>query len=194
MISRIEGTWCAAPFGPAALVDASGVGWAVEPVDVGHVDGPVELWVHAVYRDGEPKLFGFADSAARDLFVRLLNVPGVGAATAAEILRTVGPSGLVAAISAKDHVTVSTARGVGAKTAKRVVDDVTIPADLAAELGAVEPQGAPSTDDLVDALVGMGWPQQSAAAAVTAARRRHDSDAEILGAAMSELSAGGVSP
>lgn len=193
MISLLTGTYQPASFGAAAVVDSSGVGWHVELLDSPEAGAQLTLYVAAVYRDGEPRLFGFTEAAERAVFERLITVPGVGAATAMEALRTLGAAGVAAAVRDDDHARVARTRGIGAKGAKRIVSDLELPEELTDALGDdADPDAAParSSDDLVDTLVSMGWPAADAASAVAAARRDSDDEQEVLGAAMSALAGG----
>lgn len=194
MISSLSGIWSPTEFGANALVDGAGVGWQVDLLDPPEDGGTVSVCIAAVYRDGEPKFYGFETSAVRALFELLLSVPGVGAATAMEALRSLGAAGVCTAVLTGDDARIVKVRGIGAKGAKRIVGDLEIPPALVAALGS-DSDASPSAahgDDLTETLVSMGWPAQAAAAAVIAARADSDDEAEVLAAAMASLASGGT--
>lgn len=71
-----------------------------------------------------PSLFGFAKEAEREMFVHLLSVSGVGASTVRLILSALKPDDLVGAIASGDVGTFQRIKGVGPKTAQRIILDL----------------------------------------------------------------------
>ena len=87
--------------------------------------GPsVSLYTHLRIRDEEPVLYGFADSASRSLFSMLTTVSGVGPRMALALLSSMNSSQLQTAIVTGDITTLSSAPGVGNRTASRIVLDL----------------------------------------------------------------------
>ena len=84
----------------------------------------VSLYTHLRIRDEEPVLYGFADSASRSLFSMLTTVSGVGPRMALALLSSMNSSQLQTAIVTGDIITLSSAPGVGNRTASRIVLDL----------------------------------------------------------------------
>ena len=84
----------------------------------------VSLYTHLRIRDEEPVLYGFADSASRFLFSMLTTVSGVGPRMALALLSSMNSSQLQTAIVTGDITTLSSAPGVGNRTASRIVLDL----------------------------------------------------------------------
>ena len=84
----------------------------------------VKLLTHAVYREDAQLLFGFHTGVERDVFLLLLSVSGVGANTARMILSALRPNEAIQAISNGDSGTLQRLKGIGAKTAQRIVIDL----------------------------------------------------------------------
>lgn len=149
-----------------AVVEAGGLGYAV------HVPLPtferlpaigqeVTLRLHLVIRDDEWRLYGFADEEERALFRACLKVSGVGPATALALLSGMAPRDLRAAVTGGDVAALQRVKGVGKKTAERLV------VELKDALGAV-PRGAGGVPagplgDAAAALVALGLSESEAA-------------------------------
>lgn len=176
MIRRLRGT-AIDRSASALVVDVQGVGYLVSvPRRASYALGaPVDIHVHTHVRDDAIQLFGFADDAERELFDLLISVPGIGPVKALGILET-PPAELVEHVKRKDHVRLSKLPGVGKKTAERLVLDLHDKVILLSFPGAPG-EGTPSTrpgrnklyDDLVSALVNLGFRPQQAEAAATRA-------------------------
>lgn len=84
----------------------------------------VKLYVHQVVRDDAHLLYGFFDNKERDLFRSLISVNGVGANTAVMMLSSLGPDELVGAIGSENVAMLKAIKGIGAKTAQRIIIDL----------------------------------------------------------------------
>ena len=84
----------------------------------------VKLLCHEVIREDAWTLYGFADAKERELFRLLIGVSGVGPGTALLILSSITPSDLEAVITSGDHTRLKTVKGIGAKTAQRIIVDL----------------------------------------------------------------------
>lgn len=174
MIEYIRGTL--AELTPAmAVVEAAGVGYAlnISLNTYTAIQGKeeVKLLVHEALvtggRDDSFTLYGFATRQERELYRLLISVSGVGSNTARMILSSSSPAELCAAISSGNERLLKTMKGIGLKTAQRIIVDLK---DKIVSLGI--------TDELPMAGV-------SAAAAV---------DTEIRDEAVSALTMLGFSP
>ena len=88
---------------------------------LGHQGSPVSLHTHLRIRDDEPVLYGFTDAAALGLFSMLTAVSGVGPRMALALLSSLEPARLQNAIVTGDIASLSSAQGVGTRTASRIV-------------------------------------------------------------------------
>jgi holliday junction DNA helicase RuvA len=87
-------------------------------------DDNVLVYTHFVVREDAQILFGFADPGERELFRQLISVSGVGANTARLILSSLSPGEVVQAIGTGDVPLLQKIKGIGAKTAQRIVVDL----------------------------------------------------------------------
>lgn len=83
-----------------------------------------KLYVHFVVREDAQLLYGFADIAERTLFQALISVSGVGANTARLVLSSLTTTEAYAAISSGDAGRLQSVKGIGGKTAQRIVVDL----------------------------------------------------------------------
>ncbi len=84
----------------------------------------VKILIHEVIREDAHMLFGFATANERALFRELIGVSGVGANTARMILSSIPPAELEQTISSGDDKRLKSVKGVGAKTAQRIIVDL----------------------------------------------------------------------
>ena len=91
---------------------------------LGAIGSQVTLHTHLRIRDDEPVLFGFTDAASLGLFGMLTAVSGVGPRTALALLSSLDPSRLQTAIVTGDVAELSSAQGVGNRTANRIILDL----------------------------------------------------------------------
>ena len=125
------------------------------------------LLVHEVVREDAHLLFGFYTAAERDMFRLLLSVNGVGAATAHVMLSSLTVDELSQAIADHDARRVQKVKGIGAKTAQRIllelrdkVDTLASPALAAAKMNNLD--NNKNSDEALSALVMLGFPKQAA--------------------------------
>src|SRR6185295_1969809 len=173
MIARLSGTLLEK--NPGLLVlDVAGVGYEVTiPLGTFRVLGEpgarVELHVHTHVREDTLALYGFATRLEKELFVRLLAVNGVGPKTAVALLSGLGAEPLVEAVRRRDIRRLSGAPGIGRKTAERIALDL---ADRLESLAAPDRRDAAPggmKEDLVSALVNLGYNARAASEAATGA-------------------------
>ncbi len=91
---------------------------------LGALGSQVALHTHLRIRDDQPVLYGFTDAAALGLFSMLTGVSGVGPRLALALLSSLDPARLQTAILTGDVAALSSAPGVGARTASRIVLDL----------------------------------------------------------------------
>lgn len=121
---------------------------------------PVRLLTQLVVRDEQPSLYGFHQPEQQQLFRRLLEVGGIGPKLALAILSSLPVPLIVTAVLNDDPGLLTSAPGVGKRTAERIVLELKgrLPAELTA-LGAREgPKGIGSAaEDAVGALLALGY-------------------------------------
>ena len=111
-----------------AIIEASQVGYAVNISlnTYAALEGKAEakLYIHEAIREDAFTLYGFAEKAERDLFLLLISVSGVGANTARMILSSFSVPELEAIISGENVNQLKAVKGIGLKTAQRIIVDL----------------------------------------------------------------------
>mgnify|MGYP002726249333 FL=1 len=182
MIDYIKGEL--AELTPAqAIVEAYGVGYALN-ISLNTYEAiqgkpNVKLFVHEALvtggRDDSYTFFGFASKQERDLYRLLITVSGVGANTARMILSSASPSELCNAISTSNERVLKSVKGIGLKTAQRIIVDLK---DKILSLGIAQEVSAGTAadstipvdvrDEAVAALTMLGFSPAPTAKVVTA--------------------------
>lgn len=124
------------------------------------------LYTHLQIREDAWVLYGFADETERTTFRQLLNISGVGAATARIILSSLTPDELARAIASEDARTLEKIKGIGAKTAQRII--LELKGKLFGAKSADLPHVAHNTteEDALIALVNLGISRAVAESAI----------------------------
>ena len=160
------------------LIDVNGVGYDVNvPLstfyDVGEAGAEVSLHVHTHVREDALQLFGFLTPLEQLLFERLINISGIGPKLAIAVLSGIAPGELVASVQRADVARLTRIPGIGKKTAERIVlelkDRLPRAAVVAAAVGVAEPEAPMLRDDVVSALVNLGYHRPLAEKAAEAA-------------------------
>ena len=174
MIARLRGV-LVAKFPNQAIVECGGVGYdvAISVATFSALPGEgkeAQLFIYTNVREDQIALFGFAEADEKRLFEKLIAVSGIGPKLALTMLSGITAEKLVGAIRGQDTATLTRVPGIGKKTAERVVlelkdklDDMAIPAAA----GGVHV--GPAGDDVLSAMVNLGYPRPSALKAIEAA-------------------------
>ncbi|HOI48319.1 MAG TPA: Holliday junction branch migration protein RuvA [Prolixibacteraceae bacterium] len=126
------------------------------------------LFTHLIVRDDAHLLYGFAHAGEREIFRNLLSVNGVGAATAMMLLSTLSPDEIIAAVSSENVALLKTVKGIGVKTAQRIIID--LKDKLGKASGAEQiliPANNTIPNEALSALVMLGFAKKEAEAAVS---------------------------
>lgn len=161
----------------AAVVEAAGVGYEVAISIPTFTALPAEgeevaLLVHTHVREDALALFGFTAVAEKRLFEKLLSISGIGPKLAITVLSGLPPERLIAAIHNQDHATLTRIPGVGKKTAERIVLELK---DKLKDLSSVAVAGAstPVSEDVLSALINLGYGRPVAQKGVESAIARN---------------------
>ncbi|MCK3683238.1 Holliday junction branch migration protein RuvA [Maribellus sp. YY47] len=121
------------------------------------------LYLHQIVREDAHILYGFADLGERELFRNLISVNGVGASTAIMMLSSLTPDEIRSAVTTENVAVLKAVKGIGAKTAQRII------IDLKDKLGKIAESGQIllSTDNTIrneslSALVMLGFVKKDA--------------------------------
>ncbi len=172
MISYIEGK--IADKNPAhAIIEAGGIGYGLN-ISLNTFSkinelSSCKLFVEQVFvRDDNPKWYGFFELDERELFQKLISVSGVGGGSALLMLSSLSPLEIAGAINTANVATLKSIKGIGEKTAQRIV------VDLKGKVGKHEggisqilsPTYNKSKDEALMALVMLGFNKQAAEKAI----------------------------
>ncbi|MGQ0561779.1 MAG: Holliday junction branch migration protein RuvA [Gemmatimonadota bacterium] len=184
MISRVQGRLVRRDLNSIEVMTPAGVAYELLiPLSVferlPREGADVELRTYHVVREDSAELFGFLENSERTLFGRLLGASGVGPRLALNMLSTMPPDRLVAAITGKDIATLKRIPGLGAKKAERLVLELADRLDDIA-VAATRPAGAAraTSEEAVHALVALGYNAGEASAAV---RKALDEEGKLIG-------------
>lgn len=147
-----------------AVVECGGVGYnvAISLQTYCRLEGVerAKVYVHHIVREDAQLLYGFADRTERELFRLLIGVSGVGGGTARVILSTYSPSELANIISSENAVLLKNVKGLGLKTAQKIIVDLRDKVAAAAvpmgEPGSMTATAAANSEAYQEALQALG--------------------------------------
>ena len=160
------------------VVDVGGVGYDVfVPLStfygLGDAGSDISLRIHTHVREDALALYGFRTILEQDLFERLISVSGIGPKVALGVLSGIEPLELTRAIERSDVARLTAIPGVGRKTSERIVLELKdrLPRVQVEHAVAGEVEAAPGgvRDDVLSALVNLGYHRPLAEKAVDAA-------------------------
>ncbi len=166
-----------------AVVESGGVGYDVHisvPTFSGlpEVGAEVALFIHTHVREDALALYGFVRAAEKKLFERLISVSGIGPRLAITILSGMPAEEMVAALRAGDAARLTRIPGIGKKTAERMVLELRDKLEgLLAAPAAAPPGGVtPVEEDVLSALMNLGYSRPTAERAITVATKNGKPD------------------
>lgn len=145
-----------------------------------------KIYIYESIREDAYVLFGFADTHERDIFIHLISVSGVGPSTARMILSSLNSKELETVIASEDVQALQSVKGIGAKTAQRIIvdlkDKIKFTEDMAATQLSSKSQnvsvGTGVGSEAVSALVMLGF-SQAASKKVVSKIVKESSDATV---------------
>jgi Holliday junction DNA helicase RuvA len=165
-----------------AIVETGGVGYDVTisvPTfsDLPGIGGDVALHIHTHVREDAIALYGFLRSAEKTLFEKLITVSGIGPKLAITILSGMAADEMVNAIRGNDIARLTRIPGIGKKTAERMVLELRdkLPVEKHGEMAAT-PALTPVEEDVLSALVNLGYQRAAAEKAMSTVSRNGQFD------------------
>ena len=178
MIYSLRGTLTVKELG-LAVIECGGVGYGCKTsyntiASLGEIGSEAMLYTYLYVREDVVELFGFATPQELSCFKLLISVSGVGPKAATSILSDVSPERFAFLVASGDSKTFTKTKGIGAKTAQRIVLELkdkisseSVSGSIAADAAdfAAMPQGAAgaSVTEALEALMVLGYSQGEAA-------------------------------
>jgi holliday junction DNA helicase RuvA len=157
---------------PQVLVEAAGVGYEIDvPMSTFYLlpktGDKVALFTHMVVREDAQLLYGFATDTERVTFRTLLKVSGVGPKVALAVLSGMSVNDLAEAVATQGSGRLTKVPGIGKKTAERLLLELKdkLKVDVRISVGG-EVAKTSHTADVLNALIGLGYSDREALAAV----------------------------
>jgi Holliday junction DNA helicase RuvA len=179
------------------VVEAGGIGYHVNIslYTYTKIEGAeqVKLLTHFHVKEDQQTLFGFHEEAERNLFRMLISVSGVGPATALVVLSSMNAEELRAAVIGEDVATIRKVKGIGPKTAQRIILDLKdkMIKDGGTAPTMLTPQSNTLRSEALSALVNLGFGRpavQRALNRVLAAHPQTATPEDLIKRALRELS------
>lgn len=160
-----------------AIVETAGVGYDVVITvptfsDLPGVGSEVALHIHTHVREDLLALYGFLRPSEKNLFEKLITVSGIGPKLAVTILSGMAADEMVSAIRGNDVARLTRIPGIGKKTAERMVLELRdkLPVQSGGEIAAA-PAMSPVEEDVLSALMNLGYQRASAEKALASAMK-----------------------
>lgn len=149
------------------IVDVGGVGYEIKTslntYSALKDEQNCKLYTYLHIKEDAHTLYGFADQAEKDLFVTLISVSGIGPSTAIMMLSSLNVREIQEAIAAEDVATIKSIKGIGSKTAERVIVELKdkVRKELGGEKQLTTPVHIDSSirDEAISALITLGIPK-----------------------------------
>ncbi|MCC8153804.1 MAG: Holliday junction branch migration protein RuvA [Tannerellaceae bacterium] len=160
---------------PAQMIlECGGIGYELQislnTYSVFNGQSSCKIFVYEIIREDAHILYGFAEKSERELFLLLTSVSGVGPNTARMILSSFSPHELIQVIATKDENSLTNVKGIGLKTAQRILVDLKNKVKPVEVIGADSVKKVPTSavaQEAVAALVMLGFQKAPSQKAVT---------------------------
>lgn len=168
MIGRITGTLLEKT-PPTVCIDVNGVGYEIDvPMstlyNLPEAGAKATLYTHLAVREDAHTLYGFSSAQERSTFRALIKVTGIGARTALAVLSGMTADELASAITQQETGRLTRVPGIGKKTAERLL--LELRGKLGADLGTAAGGVSSGRDDILTALLSLGYSQNESQAAL----------------------------
>jgi Holliday junction DNA helicase RuvA len=149
------------------IIDCNGVGYHVNislhTYSLLPASDAIKLFTYLQIKEDSHTLFGFIEKSEREIFKMLLSVSGIGASIARTMLSSLEPKQIIHAIASADVVTIQSIKGIGSKTAQRVILDLKDKVLKLYDLDEVSmSQSNTNKDEALSALEVLGFIRKSA--------------------------------
>ena len=149
------------------IIDCNGVGYHVNislhTYSLLPASDAIKLFTYLQIKEDSHTLFGFVEKSEREIFKMLLSVSGIGASIARTMLSSLEPKQIIHAIASADVVTIQSIKGIGSKTAQRVILDLKDKVLKLYDLDEVSViQSNTNKDEALSALEVLGFVRKSA--------------------------------
>ncbi|NME71969.1 Holliday junction branch migration protein RuvA [Flammeovirga aprica] len=172
-----------------AVLDVQGIGyeirWPLNAFSLLNEGEECTLYTYLYVKEDVQQLYGFATENDRSLFLLLISVSGIGPSTGLAFLSSLSSSEICSAIMQEDSKTIQSVKGVGAKTAQRVVIELRdkisklqYSGELMQTTVAVASDSA-KVDEAMDALVALGFTRAGAQKSIKLIIKKHGSDLSV---------------
>lgn len=168
MISIINGKIISKENGKLVILTSGGVGYEVSVAPILYLelkkDSEVQLSVYLAIRENSMELYGFENLEQKDLFMKFLDVNGIGPKSALHLLSLGTVEEISRAIARGDVEYLTKVSGVGRKTAERIV--VELKSKINNQRATSNEQTNENLGEVIDALVSLGYSKEEARAVV----------------------------
>lgn len=160
MIARISGIIISTT-DKYMIIETGGIGYRVfataETLLRYQPESTLSLWTTHIIREDTQDLYGFENTADQELFELLLNVSGIGPRSALGVMNVATLGTIARAVSMNDVSYLTKISGIGKKTAEKIILELR---DKLPEISASDID--PSTHDVLDALIALGYTEHAA--------------------------------
>ena len=177
-----------------AIVESSGVGYDVTITvptfsELSQVGSEIALHIHTHVREDAIALYGFLRPEEKNLFEKLITVSGIGPKLAITILSGMASDDMIKAIRGNDVARLTRIPGIGKKTAERMVLELRdkLPPDGAEAVAAI-PSPSAVEEDVLSALVNLGYQRATAEKALSGSAAKTGSFESMFREALATLS------
>jgi Holliday junction DNA helicase RuvA len=164
------------------IIDIGGVGYCAfislsTYLQLGEEGNACELRIYTHLTDSSLSLFGFSTAAEKDVFQKLISISGIGPKVALNVLSGIGPAELEAAVEHSDVARITLIPGIGKKLATRIA--LELQEKLEKREKVVAGSGSREKEDLITALMNMGFRRKEVEGVVDQALRTLKAEAGI---------------
>ncbi|NLR90602.1 MULTISPECIES: Holliday junction branch migration protein RuvA [Flammeovirga] len=172
-----------------AVIDVQGVGyeikWPLNAYSLYNEGDQVTLYTYLYVKEDVQQLYGFASENDRSIFLLLISISGIGPSTGLAFLSSLSMGEICSAIMQEDVKTIQSVKGIGAKTAQRVVIELRDKISKLQYTGELmQSSTAPAADtakvdEAMDALVALGFTRAAAQKSIKLVIKKNGADLSV---------------